>query len=263
MGASVLSAVLGLDCHIAALKTLINLSNDDEKCAQRLCSVPKALPTVLKNLFLQAQKWHSPVSTAVAPEEKAREYDTMVLIVGLLVNLAGLHAGCRDSVRELRVSVSCPGTGKCADLCACGKRESGLVGLVDVFKRCRVASFGSSGDQVRRAAAIRSFFDAHLFPLVCFQADEERDRNVLLSYLALLLGCLVRENDTNAALIRPLLPGATFATLRKQLEDFAAYQRDVMYTRAEAAGESVGAGDQIEKDVLEMVELLRIRDESY
>ena len=71
----------------------------------------------------------------------------------------------------------------------------------------------------------------------------------------------MRDNDANLVVIRPLLPGGNFSTLRKQLEEFAAYQRDIMYAKA---GENVGdraAGDQIEKDVLEMVELLRTRDE--
>lgn len=84
---------------------------------------------------------------------------------------------------------------------------------------------------------------------------------MLLSYISLLVGCLIRDNEANLAVIRPLLPGSNFGTIRKQLEEFAAYQRNIMYTKAESSGQSVENGDQVEKDVLEMVELLRAIDE--
>ena len=140
----------GLDCHIASLKTLINLSNDDQACAKRLCSVDGALQTLVGNLFFGASKWDAKADASQGPahEDRAREYDVMVLIVGLLVNLAGLDPSCRDRLRSLHLWISCPGSAKCSQACVCPKRDSALIGLIDVFKRCRVASFASSGDPV-------------------------------------------------------------------------------------------------------------------
>lgn len=140
-------SLIGVDCHIAALKTLINLSNDDPECARKLGGVDGSIAVLFRNLFAESQKWEAQI-TLTTGEDHAREYDVVVLIVGLFVNLAGLDPACRDLARGLKMAVACPGTGKCADVCACAKRESALNGLIDVYKRCRVVSFASSEDPV-------------------------------------------------------------------------------------------------------------------
>jgi hypothetical protein len=237
-------SVAGIDCHIAVLKTLVNLSSEDQSCTRALCAVEALLPLLFGNLFTESRNWDWKAATAASapaqPDDRARDFDVMVLILCLLVNLATMEPEARDKVRELKLAAACPRAGKCAETCACPKKDSALVGIVDLFKRCRVTTFATPGD---------------------LDDDErERDRNVLLSYLALLIGCLIRDNSANLKVVRPLLPGGNFATLRKQLEDFAANQRDIVYSRAQAAGEEIATGDQVEKDVLEMVELLRTKD---
>ncbi|KAI9023367.1 hypothetical protein DFJ74DRAFT_85063 [Hyaloraphidium curvatum] len=197
------------DTRIAALKSLVNLSNDHAPCALRLRGLG-AIPPLMRAVL-----------TPPTSDDPARAYDTVVLATGLLINLTGLDPQAGEEVRAVSIG-----------------SKGGIEGLVDLFRKGRVEKFvGGEGSA----------------------EDAERDRNVLLSYIALLLGCLVRHSDTCLATVRPLLPGGDLSSLRRQLEDFAAYQRAIVYAR-EGSGEHVAAGEQVERDVIEMVEILRERD---
>ncbi|KAJ3085390.1 hypothetical protein HK102_014211, partial [Quaeritorhiza haematococci] len=119
---------------------------------------------------------------------KVTNFDVELLSVGLLINAVEVFAENRNRVRLHFLSDKCTAVGECLLECKCQEKRDTIACLVDIFSS-RIS-------------------------------ESQTETKVSAAYLAVFLGCLVRDNPINRRTIRARLPNGSFDTLVRLLEEF-------------------------------------------
>ncbi|ORX88702.1 hypothetical protein K493DRAFT_75853 [Basidiobolus meristosporus CBS 931.73] len=176
-----------MDTVSGILRLLINLSNDHEKCSYLISEAPGV--HIIMQLLDFSQSTEEPFTNTDLHEAlSAFKYDVALLSVGLLINIVDANAECKNTIREAEFCINRVCQAKFAMGCCCGKKPA-LEYLVEFYVRIQ-------------------------------SAPSSTDHNVLVAYVALLLGCLMKKNQSNQRLIVGLLPECSVHSLVSILEEF-------------------------------------------
>ncbi|KAJ3039610.1 hypothetical protein HDV00_012068 [Rhizophlyctis rosea] len=115
---------------------------------------------------------------------------------GLLINIVEFNAGNRERVRRVELSTRCKGFGEWSKECSCGDKESALALIVDIAAKRKVIS------------------------------PEDANGDEAVAYLAILLGCLTKDNPANRRFIKERMPSKSFKSAIDGLTDFVQKHQD-------------------------------------
>ncbi|KAJ3283163.1 hypothetical protein HK104_010523 [Borealophlyctis nickersoniae] len=226
------SAVVATETYLACLRVLINLTNDHEECSGTVGCTPY-LDAILHGAILpnphlnlesaehsadggkeadEAVGVSQDESDAASPSiVRVSGFDVFLMSIGLLINLVEVRAENRDRIRDVELSRNCSATGPCFTVCTCPDRESSLVCLVDIFAQRLEAE------------------------------SQETESNVGSAYMAVLLGCLMKQNVRNRDIIRSRMPEKNFKPAIQLLEEFVKFHGAVV---VKASGATADDGSE-------------------
>ncbi|KAJ3055342.1 hypothetical protein HK097_010842, partial [Rhizophlyctis rosea] len=183
------------------LKLLLNLTNYHETWSSALGTSPH-LDNILRMAIIPL--W---VSRHAQTEMKdggdaegegqadVKELGMALLILswGLLSNLVEFNMENRKRVLWIELGTACRGAAEWSGTCKCSEKRSAMVLLVDIFsKRVVISPEDPNGDQI-------------------------------ISYLAILLGGLIKDNAMNRNIIRSHMPNKSFKTAIDVVEFMASH----------------------------------------
>ncbi|KAJ3682239.1 hypothetical protein LUZ60_014812 [Juncus effusus] len=198
------------DCLLAAVKVLMNLTNDNPTGCQQIGGCGGL--DIMASLIIK----HFPMfddSNAQAKENNNRqlrdhELDLLVAILGLLVNLVEKDSRNRLRLASARVSVSLGGK---------NERQEAKRDLIPLF--CSIFMTNqSSGDPSEEKEIVALDNEDYLL-----QGEKEAEKMIVEAYSALLLAFLSTESMDVREAIASCLPNNNLKSLVPVLERFVAF----------------------------------------
>ncbi|OZJ06878.1 hypothetical protein BZG36_00231 [Bifiguratus adelaidae] len=179
-----------LDCLMASLKVLVNLTHANAPGYRGFCALPGALSTILGTLVASDAK-QFPVPEGTGSDSTDPQADVLLLCIGLLINVVEEDADNRATLSACGTNDTCPRQAQCALWCHCDHQKSGLAILLSTFQR-HVANAQDANDQ-------------------------EHTQGMITGYLALLMGLLTRDKH-NAAQLKQLASHDDLAHIQKLMD---------------------------------------------
>ncbi|KAK9768029.1 hypothetical protein K7432_001665 [Basidiobolus ranarum] len=180
-------AILAMDSISGIFRLLINLSNEHEECS-RLISEAPGLSIVMQLLAFSQSTPVNSIDTSLREALSASKYDISLLSIGLLINIVDANIECKNTLRETEFCINDTCHTKFSVLCRCSKKLA-LEYLTEFYVRIQ-------------------------------NGTNSTEHNVLVAYVALLLGCLMKQNEQNQRFIVSLLPERSVHSLISILEEF-------------------------------------------
>ncbi|KAK6054474.1 wings apart-like protein, partial [Cooperia oncophora] len=225
--------------HIACLslmaRVLMNLSHENELCCTKLGQVPGFLPLCLSSYTFLAPKF--------APEDK--KFDLYVMMTSLCVNLVERCNSNRRKLIETTVKVHAE-NGEDTE----HKALDALAILFTVHEAKarnidedldKDLAFEEPADEDNNdddeecrddgrldRAKLNEMNESEMLQAVqdaMSKASAHMEDSVVASYVALLIGCLLQQNEGHAAIVRSHLQGGSFATMIDQLQRFLDFMK--------------------------------------
>ncbi|KAJ1969483.1 hypothetical protein IWQ62_000593 [Dispira parvispora] len=192
---------LGTSCYLKQLLYMLRLAEQLWPGLAVQQSSRSASPMPIRQKLGQSDRNpETAASVPVRPEFlpcHSLLFDCVMLTTGLLINLVEDSVSNRDLFGHLPYCVRC---------------SPGVTG-VPIYSPCLHDDTASD-------------YLARIFTSLCADASDERHR-VLSVYMAVLLGCLTKDNPANQRAIRAQLPDQSFGLIIQRLEGFVDAGRSV------------------------------------
>ncbi|XGW26060.1 hypothetical protein V3C99_007013 [Haemonchus contortus] len=225
--------------HIACLslmaRVLMNLSHENELCCTKLGQVPGFLPLCLSSYTFLAPKF--------APEDK--KFDLYVMMTSLCVNLVERCNSNRRKLIETTVKVHAENgedtEHKALDALAIlftvhEAKARNIDEDLDkdlAFEEPADEDNNDTDEECRDdgrldRAKLNDMNESEMLQAVqnaMSKASAHMEDSVVASYVALLIGCLLQQNEGHAAIVRSHLQGGSFATMIDQLQRFLDFMK--------------------------------------
>ncbi|VDO38640.1 unnamed protein product [Haemonchus placei] len=223
--------------HIACLslmaRVLMNLSHENELCCTKLGQVPGFLPLCLSSYTFLAPKF--------APEDK--KFDLYVMMTSLCVNLVERCNSNRRKLIETTVKVHADNgedtEHKALDALLFTVHEAKARNIDEdldkdlAFEEPADDDNNDTDEECRDdgrldRAKLNDMNESEMLQAVqnaMSKASAHMEDSVVASYVALLIGCLLQQNEGHAAIVRSHLQGGSFATMIDQLQRFLDFMK--------------------------------------
>ncbi|KAK9766823.1 hypothetical protein K7432_003814 [Basidiobolus ranarum] len=176
-----------MDSISGVLRLLINLTNEHEE-SSRLVSDAPGLYVIMRLVAFSQNNLLKFPDASMNETLSASKYDISLLAIGLLINIVDANNQCKNAIREAEFCSNESCHAQFTVTCQCSKKLA-LEYLIEFYIRIQ-------------------------------NGADSTEHNVLVAYVALLLGCLMKENQSNQRFIVNLLPERSVQSLVTILEEF-------------------------------------------
>lgn len=222
-------------CVSEVAAELMTISHENELCCSKLGQISGFLPLCLSFITYLAPKF--------ATRDKC--FDLIVLMSSLVVNLVERCNSNRRKLIESRVNIYNPGTKQILELPALRAlaqmflfHDAAARTVDEELDNDLVLEDAPNGNEPEDDEATESDGRLHRLPTeltedemasalqsVMNKASNHMEDSVIASYVALIVGCLMQQNEESIAVVKSEMPGEEITSMVDQLQRFFEFMK--------------------------------------